>query len=404
MSKTRLIIQNATALLFAWAVTVSQALTSVLEKLSLPRGVRAILAAITNGRLLPRRPFQPLSALLLITAIAFSSAPSVVTGQANNSKGKIDPKLVLSPDKMWSLIKKFSGKFGKPGATEKGSQKEPANFAIEGPPSGRYRVWIVGFICEHETRDDLLATDGLADEIRLNVETLVVDRESEVLLHGSTQSRVMGSVNSDEWRRTRIQAGSADRFGGIRTGDHVPSQPAYAPVFDPRSGAPADLELPLLLFEGDLVQGLSSVIIVPTMWEIDGGAGLFPRFQRAIAEALPAIIRAGATLAGGPATGAVVGPAAEAGIGALDHLITGIRGGDGGDRLIGIHRNGDQDVFAPNVVRLNYDTAELALRTRIGPFPPGTLPMVYRDDGDLNGNYTLFVKIERITPPGPPPG
>jgi hypothetical protein len=372
------------------------------------------------------RVFQPLLTLLLISAMALSSLPAVVSGQDKQSrdkkesqaassaatygqsktqiesktilsagqyssfKGKIDPQLIMPVDRKGYLLNKFFVKGEKGGKGEKERME---------PPSGRYRVSIVGFVCENETRDDVFAWDGLSDEIRLNVETRVVDRDREVLLQGQAQTRVMGSVNGDEWRRNRVHAGTADRFGGIRNGDSVPSRPAYAPLFDPRSGIPTNPELPFLLFEGDLVQGLNSVILIPTIWEVDGGAGLWPRFQRAIAEASPAIITAAATLAGGPAVGGAVGPAAQASIDAIDRLMTGIRGGDGGDRLIGIHG----DSFTPNIIRLNYDIAELALRTRIaGPAPLGVLPIVYRDQGDLNGNYTLYVKIERIDPVLPP--
>jgi hypothetical protein len=373
------------------------------------QSVAAFLAAQKNGGLQSKRLFQSFLTLLLISAMAFSSLPAMASeqekqskekadpktglsaGQQNQSKtkidqgvvssasqypdfkGKIDPKLVMSADKKWYLFNKFS---------KQGDKKVPL--------SGRYRVSIVGFVCANETRDDIFAWDGLSDEIRLNVETQVVDRDRELLLQGQAQTRVMGSVNGDDWRRIRVQAGTADRFGGVRTGDSVPSSPAYAPRTDP-----ANPELPFLLFEGDLIQGMNAVTVIPTIWEVDGGAGLWPRFQSALAAALPSIITSTATLAGGPGAGTAIAPAAEATIGAIDRLMTGIRGGDGGDRVIGIHG----ETFSPRVIRLNYDIAELALRTRIGgPAPAGIIPIVYRDEGDLNGNYTLYVKIERILP------
>jgi hypothetical protein len=383
---------------------------------------RAFLTVRNNGKLHWNRLFQSLLTLLLISVMTFSSLPVAVAsgqekqskekidtkavlsaGQQNQSKtriephvllpasqypvfkGKVEPQLIMSLDKKLYLLNKFSKKM--PG---KGEKEAETKMPSPSPLSGRYRVSIVGFVCEHETRDDIFAWDGLSDEIRLNVETQVVDRDREVLLQGQAQTRVMGSVNGDEWRRSRVQAGTADRFGGVRTGDSVPSSPAYASRPDPRNP-----ELPFLLFEGDLVQGMNAVTIVPTIWEIDGGAGLWPRFQRALADALPAIITSTATLAGGSAAGTAIAPAAEATVGAIDRLMTGIRGGDGGDRLVGIHG----ETFSPNIIRLNYDIAELALRTRIGgPAPAGIIPIVYRDEGDLNGNYTLYVKIERITP------
>jgi hypothetical protein len=365
-----------------------------------------------------QRLLQPILSLLLISAMALSSLSAMASPEKQESKekvypktalpagkvdskqvsaaaqyssfkGKLNPQVVLSADKVGYLLNKFAVK----GEKGKGQGKEAMGPAA--PPSARYRVSVVGFVCEHETRDDIFAWDGLSDEIRLNVETQVVDRDREVLLQGQAQSRVMGSVNGDEWRRSRVQAGTADRFGGIRTGDAVPSSPAYAPRFDPRSGIPTNPELPFLLFEGELVQGMNAVNMIPTLWEIDGGAGLWPRFQSALAGALPEIITATAVLAGGPSTGAAIAPAAEATISEIDRLMTGIRGGDGGDRLIGIRG----DSFSPTVIRLNYDIAELALRTRLGgSAPAGIIPIVYRDTGDLNGNYTMYVKIERLSP------
>lgn len=360
-----------------------------------------------------------LVSVLVSAGFVLASIPSPAAQQSAQQSvsqqfaGRINPQLILAPQAKWTLVQKFAGKKvgtfegkgGKDGKDGNGGKGKTESLAIESPPSGRYRVSIVGFRCDHETRDDVFAWDGLSDEIRLHAVTRVVDRDGAVQLQGEAQSRVMGSVNGDEWRRTRVHAGRADRFGGVRTGDDIPSSPAYAPVFNPREGIPLNPELPFLVFEGDLVQGLNAVVIVPTMWEVDGGGNLWPRFQTAINAAAPAIITAGATLAGGPTAGGAVGPAATATFSALDNLMTGIRGGDGGDRLIGLHRSssGDGETFTASVVRLNYDLAELALRTRIGPHPPGILAINYRDDGDLNGNYMLYLKVERVDPVLPPP-
>jgi hypothetical protein len=393
------------------------------------QGLAARFAALKSGRSQSKSLMEPFLSLLLISAMALSSLPVAAASQqkgekvnpktalpANQQKqaslkvvdpmnigspivrypefkGKLNPEVVLSAEKKLYILNKFAVKGEEKGKEQGKEKKAPV------PPSGRYRVSIVGFVCEQETRDDVFAWDGLSDEIRLNVATQVVDRDSEVLLQGQAQSRVMGSVNGDEWRRNRVHAGTADRFGGIRNGDAVPSRPAYAPLFDPRSGVPVNPELPFLMFEGDLVQGMNAVSMVPTIWEYDGGAGLWPSFQRALAAALPSLITAGTTLAAGPAAGAAVAPAAEATIGAIDSLMTEIRGDDGGDRLIGIQGG----VFSPTVIRFNYDTAELALRTRLGgAAPAGIIPIVYRDSGNLNGNYTLYVKVERLDPVLPP--
>ena len=179
----------------------------------------------------------------------------------------------------------------------------------------------------------------------------------------------------------------------------MPSSPAYAPVYDPREGIPRNPEFPFLVWEGDLVQGLNGVVIIPTIWEIDGGGSIFPHFQTALDEAAPEILATAATLAGGPATGQAVRPAAQATFRAIERATSDIRR-ETGDRLIGI----GQTPFRPWLIQLNYDIAEEVMRTRIGRAPAGILSIPYHDEGDLNGDYTLYLKVERIdrdtsTPP-----
>jgi hypothetical protein len=349
--------------------------------LNLLQGVKALLGATRVSRSFKKLSLRHFQALALIFTITLSAIPTAVAQQDQNYTlgGKINQQFVLS-----SGIRGYLGSKFKSGADV---------------PSGRFRVTLIGFVCNHETRDDTLAYDGLADEIRLRAETRVVDRDGELLLTGSAESRVMGSINRDDWRRTRVQAGTADPFGGIRTGDSIPSRPAYNWRYDRKSDTPANPELPFLLFEGDLIQGENAVVIVPTIWEIDDGAGLFPRFQHWVSDIAPALIRYGATAAAGPATGKAAGRAADAVFEATDHLLDGIRGGDGGDRVIGIQGKGDNGFFNPTLIRLNYGIAEAALGYRFpGPLdmPPGVIPINYRDAGDLNGDYTLFIKIERL--------
>ena len=93
-------------------------------------------------------------------------------------------------------------------------------------------------------------------------------------------------------------------------------------------------------------------------------------------------------------------------------------GGDmGGNRPIGMtaapEGSPDGFEFTPQVLVLNFATADRLAHTRFdlrtdiaGPdstmrtstslLPPGVIPIHYVDQGDLGGDYTLFVHIQRV--------
>jgi hypothetical protein len=77
----------------------------------------------------------------------------------------------------------------------------------------------------------------------------------------------------DTWRLpNRIQAGSASDRGGIITGDKFP------PVDRPwlRTGGLNDLRFPpYTIWEGELRDGQDMVMLTPTIWEWDPGAGFW---------------------------------------------------------------------------------------------------------------------------------
>lgn len=136
---------------------------------------------------------------------------------------------------------------------------------------GRYRVWVLGFRVIRETLDNPLELDGKRDEVYLRA--AVVERGPDgqnVGVVTELQTRVHGDINAPAWRsptspQRRIQAGSASADGGLMTGDAFP---VTAP-WQLRPVAPAPESFPLLLWEGDLMQGLNSVQAAFQLWETD---------------------------------------------------------------------------------------------------------------------------------------
>jgi hypothetical protein len=59
-------------------------------------------------------------------------------------------------------------------------------------------------------------------------------------------------------------------------------------------------------------------------------------------------------------------------------------------------KQGDQYVFVPQVLTLNFDTADVVAKTNINGLGKGVLSVVYQDAPELRGNYRLFLQVERL--------
>ena len=158
---------------------------------------------------------------------------------------------------------------------------------------GRFRVILTGFSVNRQTNDHILEADGKGDEVYILAEVaqydgvwslhgqVWTDRERSGLpvlsargklkLRRSLASVLMGDANNQE--APRIKAGSAGDMGGFRTGDRFPTSEPWR-----LTGTPSANRLPMLLWEGDLRRDNDLVIIIPTIWEWDGG-NIQPREQ-----------------------------------------------------------------------------------------------------------------------------
>jgi hypothetical protein len=151
-----------------------------------------------------------------------------------------------------------------------GSRSTPA--AVNVPRySGRYRVTVNGFRVLHETLDTPLNGDGQHDEVYVRVAYREYDADGNAVgAEGHAQTHTHGDINAPRWRQAgapafRYAAGSATNLGGLITGNGYPSQqsPWVAPP------TLSNETFPLFVWEGFLMEGQSSVAIVPAIYEDD---------------------------------------------------------------------------------------------------------------------------------------
>jgi hypothetical protein len=163
----------------------------------------------------------------------------------------------------------------------------------------------------------------------------------------------------------------------------------------------------MVIWEGSLYRGLSSVILIPTIWEVDdqrasessndpGRTALRApggRWNEAGRSVL-SLTEVMAKLAADPKADytSIVSRAREGFSQSV--VIAKQAAGEPLDRPVGMKDRGDRYVFQPEVFVLTYDLAqELAGRRLNGA--PGVFAVNYRDEGQLSGDYTLYLRVER---------
>jgi len=254
---------------------------------------------------------------------------------------------------------------------------------------GTFRVTLLGFVVNHETRDTLLETDGKRDEVFQAPVVLTFDRDRGLETQTfSAFGPVYGDTNNHP---TVIRAGTASDRGGLRTGDSFPAPRPWEGRTPPGPG----LGFPAVLFEGELRPIHNAAIIIPSLWEFDGSAELFTPYMDMIERAFPTIrINVGHILAVDDhfefrARGAE-GFGLENAV-TLDERIIDMR-----NRPIGMKRSAPgQFSFNPQVLVLTYEGARDAL-TRDRGFGPGVIEVRYDEPQELEGSYSIYLKVERV--------
>lgn len=258
------------------------------------------------------------------------------------------------------------------------------------PASGKYRVTLVGFRVNHETYDTPLETDGKGDEIRLSTSVQQLGPNGEAVGAARTLTTpVYGDVNNF---RSRVQAGSRSDKGGLKTGDTYPANADPAV----RHEEPRTDRLPLLLWQGELQTGKSGVAIAPTVWEVDSGDVLTAPLLGGMAGSAIGLAK----------TAGIIGPIASLlpGTGLLGKATTAMAGiaaniagtvKQFGNRPVGTTTAGSNLQYAPQVVILTTGTAEAVLAGKAG-IRPGVIEVRYHDSPGLDGDYSLYLQVERI--------
>ncbi|RMG53858.1 MAG: hypothetical protein D6717_10475 [Gammaproteobacteria bacterium] len=259
---------------------------------------------------------------------------------------------------------------------------------------GRYRVTINGFTVHHETKDDMLQRDGKRDEIYVTAQVAVVEKNKRIRRSMVVETKVLGDTNGHSGR---VRAGTASRRGGIRTGDDIPGPQPWR-----LRGAPRGDRLPLAVWEGELVQGENTVVVIPVLWEYDGNRSWY-RGWLDWGKRIPEALKAESLLSRlSTAQGRLLFDLDELNIGKRAFMSFPERIlGQNADRPIGTRkflqsRRNVMLSFSPKALVLTYDTAESALKDNLGGKGPGLISIRYKDHPDLEGDYTMYVQVRRL--------
>jgi hypothetical protein len=273
----------------------------------------------------------------------------------------------------------------------------PAGAQTPPPLSGLFRVTFTGFKVNHQTYDDALERDGVGDEVTLIHQVAVIDNAGgfNQLIAPGTFTTPLGQKPPNPAR-----AGSGSPSGGLVTGDGHPTSTPWVVTTPIISGNP-----PNILFEGMLTQRANAVFIAPSIWEWDGDRRLQDDYATKMSDARGAVAGAVSAMINGtrpltPASALMTGDVV--GIGTTVTLGRGPLGwGSPGNRPIGMTVLGDGFGFTPQVMALTYDVAREVARRDVG-FGRGVVLVNYREsDGLLQGDYSLFLKVEDLTHPSP---
>jgi subtilase family protein len=256
--------------------------------------------------------------------------------------------------------------------------------------NGRFRITINGFTCNRPTADNILQIDGVDDEVFLNAELRLYSPTRSFDID-TVRSLVMGDTNNHP---DRIRAGSGHNLfggnGGFKDGDSFPSATPWVSVTPPLFDRP-----PLLVWEGELARDQDALALITSIWESDENPRLLVNeWNQSVLNTWAAIdtdMRQAIARRSGPETSTDVNVT-------LRRLFDSVRvgmGNDEKDRPIGMAHRTTHWGYLPQLLVLTYDAADRTSRTDLGR-GAGVIPLLFRDHEDLRGDYTVFLRIERI--------
>jgi hypothetical protein len=281
-----------------------------------------------------------------------------------------------------------------------------------GPLQGRFRLVLNGFRVEHETADHVLEVDGKGDEVFFQIHVAEVNVVAGSVSTVTKVSKTFGDISGFP---DRVQAGSRSLQGGLKTTDAVGTHARGA--VDPTPN-----RLPMSLWEGTLQQGLTGVVVVPTVWETDLSTdstlrqpdwpiALGALGTSTVTAAANAVLSRLSLVQNVPLpTGAIVNhdeiiktdrlPALRI---TRDPVGLFGRAGDvpiGFNRAASVPGTPDKEELFPQMVVLTYETALLASRTPLSPPEPNGVFTIRYSGENMHwneGDYTLFLQVEEVT-------
>lgn len=274
-----------------------------------------------------------------------------------------------------------------PGGVRTSSDSWPKATATVTVRSGRYRVTLFAFAVNTQTTEGI-ALDGRGDEVYLAAHVATRDMAAQTWgPQGTVRSVVFGDVFGTSGRQL---AGTASADGGLRSGDVFPVGGGNAPPAAPKTDI-----LPMLLWEGRLIDDVDLVLIAPSIWESDNSDVNFSGWSNQVAGAIQNSALGWSTLIqeidaatlnavrGGGATNTIstTGPV-------VDHPIG----------MISTIQYSQQ--YLP-ITRRKIE-AVLSSSTQIGGLAPGVIAVAVSDQGtsagitNFGGSYTMYLRVERL--------
>lgn len=261
------------------------------------------------------------------------------------------------------------------------------------PGSGRFRITLNGFTCVRPT------TDSPDDVFFKAYVKLMTAHPGEGVDQQPVLTQTIG--NSNHGSGLNIRGGSATGTGGFRAGDSFPTNTPWLRLGAPAStGASGLSQFPVLLWEGELTQGQNGVWIIPTIWRDFADAGLDTPYlfgiqhtYRDLAADVSNVVanRGGPTFDAGIST-RFINEFNQVKLSPL--LFGGVRSTT---RPIGLFRQNGDEVFVPQAAFiLTYDAAQQLASRPYSRGGSGIYEFTYRDDDHLEGNYTLYLQVERL--------
>ena len=275
--------------------------------------------------------------------------------------------------------------------------------------SARFRLTALGFRVERQSYDTIDQSDGRGDEVYVRANYFEFDRNGHQLASDTRRTALIGQRGTYQGGSSRSGGLDVSGDGGLLSGD---SYPTATPWADRGRRAAAD-DLPLPIWEGELIDGGNGVLVLPSIWEWDGEgataeevrwqtatpAAVFARRSR-IAELIRAwparqttplfadFMPLGITNEGTRPIGSsrrwTAFPTPN---GVISHTVP-----MQADPLILTYRSATDLLAGPR----SYVSRTPGATTHVVALPAGVFPVAMTDGQDMEGDYTLFVKLERL--------